>query len=140
MKNQGLLITVAILLTGWLAGCTTALSPEARIEYRRSGGLAGMDDLLAVQESGEAVLTRRSARYEFILDGAEVGRMDALFDQAAFSQLRGEYLPSRQGNDLIEYVVTYKGHRVRTMDGAVPAALQPILQELNQIVEGRGSP
>ena len=108
------------------------------IEYRRSGGFVGLDDHLVVKKNGEAILTRKSERYEFILDRDAVNGLQTLFKDAEFSQLRKEYLPSRQGSDLFEYVVTYEGHTVRTLDGAVPASLQPILDALNRIVEDQG--
>lgn len=127
-----------IILTGWMAGCTKASSSETWVEYRRSGGFAGLDDRLVIKESGEATLTRKSQHSEFTLNGDTMKRLQALFEGANFSQLRREYLPSQLGPDLFEYTVTYKGYTVRTMDGAVPPQLQPILEALNQIVEGQG--
>ncbi len=140
MKDWILLAIVVAMLTGWLAGCSKASSSETLIEYRRSGGFAGWDDHLVVEKDGEAVLTRKSERFEFTLNSDTTNRLQTLFEEAEFSQLRKEYLPSRQGSDLFEYVVAYKGHTVRTMDGAVPASLQPILEALNQIVESQGNP
>lgn len=139
MKDWILLTIVVAMLTGWLVGCTEASSSETLIEYRRSGGFAGWDDHLVVEKNGEAILTRKSERYEFTLDSDTINHLQTLFEEAKFSQLRKEYLPSRQGSDLFEYVVIYKGHTVRTMDGAVPPSLQPILEALNQIVESQGS-
>lgn len=140
MKDWILLAIVVAMLTGWLAGCSKASSSETLIEYRRSGGFAGWDDHLVVEKDGETVLTRKSERSEFTLNSDTINRLQTLFEEADFSQLHKEYLPSRQGSDLFEYVVTYKGHTVRTMDGAVPPSLQPILEALNQIVESQGNP
>jgi len=140
MKDWILLTIVTSMLTGWLVGCTKASSSETLIEYRRSGGFAGWDDHLVVDKSGEAILTRKSERSEFTLNSDTINRLQILLEGAEFSQLRKEYLPSRQGSDLFEYVVTYKGHTVRTIDGAVPPSLQPILEALNQIVENQGNP
>ncbi|MEM4217723.1 MAG: hypothetical protein QXZ09_06840 [Candidatus Methanomethylicaceae archaeon] len=137
--KDGLLITIVmIMLTGWLVGCTKASSSETLIEYCRSGGFAGLDDRLVIKKSGEATLIRKSQHSEFTLNGDTMKRLQALFEEANFSQLRKEYLPSRPGADLFEYVVTYRGHTVRTMDGAVPPSLVPVVEALNQIVEGRG--
>jgi len=138
MKGWILLAISVIVLTGWLVACTKASSPETLIEYRHSGGFAGLDDRLVIKENGESILTRRSERFEFTLDSDTVNRLQALFEEAKFFQFRKEYLPSRPGADLFQYVVTYKGHSVRTMDGAVPSSLQPILEALNQIIESRG--
>jgi len=140
MKDWILLTIVVAMLTGWLVGCTEASSSETLIEYHRSGGFSGLDDHLVIKETGEATLTRKSERSEFTLNSDTINRLQALFEEAEFSQLRKEYLPSRQCCDLFEYVVTYKGHTVRTMDGAVPPSLQPILEAVSQIVESQGTP
>jgi len=131
---------VLTMLTGWLVGCTKAASSETLIEYHRSGGFAGLDDHLVIKKNEEAILTRKSERYDFTADSDTINRLQTLFEEAGFSQLRKEYLPSRQGSDLFDYVVIYKGHSVRTMDGAVPPSLWPILEALNQIVESQGIP
>jgi len=140
MKGWFLLITIVAILPGWLVGCTKASSAETWIEYRRSGGFAGLDDHLVIEQNWEAILTRRSERYEFALNSATTNRLQTLFENARFSQLRREYLPSYRGSDLFEYAVTYQGHTVRTMDGAVPPSLQPVLEVLNHIVENQGAP
>lgn len=134
-----LILIVLPAMAGWTIGCSKAPSPEPLIEYHRSGGFVGLDDRLVIQRSGETVLTRKSERQEFILDSDAINRLQALFEEAAFSRLRKAYLPSRQGSDLFEYVVTYKGHTVRTMDGAVPPSLRPILETLDRIVERRST-
>jgi hypothetical protein len=140
MRDWILLTIVMSMLTGWLVGCIKASSSETMVEYRRSGGFVGLDDHLVIKKNEEAILTRKSGRYEFTLDSDMINRLQTLFEEAEFSQLRKEYLPSRQGSDLFDYVVIYKGHTVRTMDGAVPPSLQPILEALNQIAESQGNP
>jgi len=140
MKDWILLTMMMSMLTGWLVGCTKASSSETLIEYRRSGGFAGWDDHLVVEKNGDAILTRKSGRSEFTLNSDTIDRVQILFEEAEFSQLHKEYLPLRQGSDLFEYVVTHEGHTVRTMDGAIPPSLQPILGALNQIVESQGNP
>lgn len=140
MKDWILLTIVVAMLTGWLVGCTEASSSGTLIEYRRSGGFTDLDDHLVIKKNREAALTRKSERFEFTLNSDTINRLQTLFEEAEFSQLRKEYLPSRPGADLFEYVITYKGHTVRTMDGAVPPSLWPILEALNQIVESQGNP
>ena len=135
-----MLALVAAIVTGWLVGCGEASSAQMLVEYRRSGGFAGLDDHLVIMGSGESILTRKSERYEFTLDHSAVADLRSLFKDAEFSQLGPESLPSRQGSDLFEYVVTYERYAVRTMDGAVPPSLQPILEALDQIVEYQGKP
>ena len=139
MRHQ-VFFTVIMVFTGWLAGCTGTTSSGTLIEYRRSGGFAGLDDCLVINVNGETTLSRKAEHCEFALDSDTMKHLQTLFDNADFSKLRREYLPPRQGSDLFEYVVTYKGHTVRTMDTAVPESLQPILESLNQIVENGGKP
>ena len=67
-------------------------------------------------------------------------RLVSVLNNAEFTKLRSEYLPSRKGSDLMEYIVTYKDHQVRAMDTAVPDSLWPVLELLNQIVESGGKP
>jgi len=139
MRHQ-ILIIVVVILAGWLVGCTGTTASGILGEYRRIGGFAGLDDHLVINMNGQVTLTRKTEQYEFVLDRATMKQLQTLFDNAEFSKLRREYLPSRQGSDLFEYVVTYKGHTVRTMDTAVPESLQPILELLNQIIESSEKP
>jgi hypothetical protein len=139
VREWTLLVIAVAMLTAGLVGCVRASSSETLIEYRRSGGIAGLDDHLVIRKSGEAVLTRGSERYEFAVGDDTMDHLQTLFSEAEFSQLQKEYLPSRQGADQISYVVTYDGHTVKTMDGAVPSSLQPILEALNQIVEDQST-
>jgi len=139
VKHQIHIIVIAVL-AGWLASCTGTSSSGMLVEYRRSGGFAGLDDRVVIQVNGQATLTRKAEHYEFVLDRDTMNQLQALFDDAEFSKLRREYLPPRQGSDLFEYVVTYNGHTVRTMDTAVPEALWPVLELLNQIIESGGKP
>lgn len=138
MKGWILFCIVMAMLTGWLIGCTQTSSSDMLIEYRRSGGFVGLDDYMVIGKNGKLVLTRKSERYELTLDSDTVELLQTLFEEADFSQLGKKYLPPRQGSDLFEYVVTYEGHTIRTMDGAVPPSLQPILEALNHIIESQG--
>jgi len=84
MKDWILLAIVVAMLTGWLAGCSKASSSETLIEYRRSGGFAGWDDHLVVEKDGEAVLTRKSERFEFTLNSDTTNRLQTLFERRSF--------------------------------------------------------
>lgn len=130
---------IAITLGSGLVGCMRIASNQAPvlIEYHRSGGFAGFDDHLIIREDGETILTRKGQRFGFTLDPATLNRLADLFTTTGFMQLRREYLPQRPGRDLFTYVVTYRGHTVRTMDGAIPPSLEPVLEQLDQIVESR---
>lgn len=130
-------IIAVLVLAGRLVGCTGTGAPATLVDYRRSGGFAGVDDHVVIQENGQATLTRRAQQYEFVLDDDTMNQLQTLLDNAEFSKLRGQYLPTRQGSDLFEYLITHNGHTVRTMDTTVPEALQPVLELLNRIIESR---
>jgi hypothetical protein len=112
----------------------------ASIEYRRTGGVAGLDDYLTIDASGKAVLDRREKHYEFVVDGQTFERLQKQLDQARFSRLAAEYLPGDTCCDLFEYTITYQGHTVHTMDTAVPESLRLVLNSLNEIVAAAGKP
>ena len=131
---------VTIVLVGILASCVAMPSQGTLIEYRRTGGFVGFDDRLVVNANGRTILTRKSERYEFTISRDTMDRLMSALNSAEITKLRSEYLPSRKGSDLMEYLVTYRGHQVRTMDTAVPDSLWPVLELLNQIVESGGKP
>lgn len=133
----GMLALVAVV--AFLAACEGVGGSAPLIDYQRTGGIAGFDDHLTVQRDGVATLSRRAVETQFALGSDELGRLETLFAQAGFQKMRREYLPDQPGADRFEYRVTYKGHTVRTFDGAVPQALEDILDELNRIVATRGA-
>ena len=134
------LILGLLLLSLCLAACGSPATSRPLVDYRRSGGIAGFDDHLVIQADGRAVLTRRGARHEFAVKREVLNDLSALLQEADFSRLRGEYLPASPCCDRFDYTVTYKGHSVHTMDGAVPEALAPVLQVLNQLIAESGLP
>jgi hypothetical protein len=120
----------------WLSACSSATN--AWLEYQRSGGFLGLDDRLTIQANGEAELTRHGQVQAFALNADQLAELQANLDEASFSTLQANYMPTATGGDRIEYVVRVSGKSVKTADGAVPAALQPLLKVLNQIVESQG--
>ncbi len=139
------LLMVMLLLT--LPACAPAtLNAPADvptgplIDYQRSGGFAGLQDHLVIQVDGSAQLTRKGAERRFSLSQAELEQLTAALEKARFAELREEYLPSTQGADLFDYVVTFRGHRVHTQDTAVPEALRPALNALNEIISRHAQP
>lgn len=124
-----------------LCGCENGASfvpGDTMLIYSRSGGFAGLDDRLTIYSNGECNLYRKNSKQEFMLSLQQLAHLRELLDKANFFGLKSEYLPERAGADLIEYSITYKfgdkKHSVKTYDGAVPAVLQPLLDELNSII------
>lgn len=122
-----------------LVGCAS-VNPQAPalIEYQRSGGIAGREDRLVVHTDGTARLYRRGAVSDFTVGGDTLAQLRSLLKTIAFDDLRSDYLPSRPGADFFEYIVVYGNRRVRAMDTAVPAELQPLIQLLNGLVAKTG--
>jgi hypothetical protein len=135
MTPRVLLNVVALVLVAAASGCAKPTSASVFLEYQRSGGFAGLDDRLLITPNGNATLTRHSQRTEFVVTRAALDQLQTLLEQAGFARLSGEYLPARTGADLLEYMISYQGHTVRTKDTAVPEALQPVLEALNRVIE-----
>ena len=112
----------------------TEQAPQVLVEYRRTGGLIGADDQLVVHVSGEAFVVSRAQARQLVVDEPTLWKLEAALVQANFSELEADYQPRPGGVDLFEYAVSYAGTTVRARDGAVPDALRPVLQLLNQIL------
>jgi hypothetical protein len=121
----------------YLASCIekpSVKSDDIMLEYYRTGGIAGLDDHLLIREDGKAILTRKINQFEFTLSTDAINQLNNLCEQASFSELSHQYFPKNKGSDLFEYRIIYHGYSVKTMDGAIPKSLQPIINELNQII------
>ncbi len=129
-----LLLAFLVLLCTWLAGCVRPAAGGALVDYRRSGGFAGFDDHMVIAPDGKASLTRRGKTVTFDVPSQSIADLQSTFAEAGFTDLRRQFPPARQGADQIEYIITYRGHTVRAIDGAVPESLQAVIQALNQLI------
>ncbi len=143
-KSYFVLISFCLLL---VFGCvndseTTPVpsSPKSvLVSYQRTGGFAGLRDQLTIYSNGYCELQRKGLEREFTLQPGQLAHLKELMEEANFLGLKAQYLPTNAGADFFEYVLSYqaeegKMHTVRTINGAVPDALQPILKELNQLI------
>jgi hypothetical protein len=137
-KSTLLPVLATVAIAAVIIGCARVAPSKGLIEYHRTGGVAGLDDRLVIDESYKATLTRKTKSYDFVLTRDLGDRLVQQLVQADFARLKVEYIPANTCCDLIEYAITYKGHTVRTMDTAVPAQLQPVLDSLNEIIQSRG--
>ncbi len=110
------------------------------IEFQRSGGIAGREDRVVVMSDGTAQLSRRGVAADFRVAPDTLTELRALIERVDFRAMRDEYLPTRRGADLYEYVLTCKGRSIRTMDTAVPAELQPLVQLLGGLANRTPTP
>jgi hypothetical protein len=101
--------------------------------FTRTGGLAGTNDRLVVRPDGAWTLTTKSGTKEGKLTPTELTALKSTLDQVGFSKL-----PKVNGNgnvaDGYKYTVSYGGDEVSAEDGAVPAALQPVINTLNSLL------
>jgi hypothetical protein len=114
------------------AGCVDGDDSPVFIDYQRTGGIAGFDDHLTIYENLTAATTRRSMVRNFTITTAEKNSLDQLFGDAGFLSLAAEYPSPSPGADYFTYVITYRGHTVRTEDTGVPTKLEPVIQRLNR--------
>ncbi len=109
------------------------------VSYQRTGGYAGLRDQLTIYSNGRCELQRKGVERGFTIQPSQLAHLKKLMEEASFLGLKGEYLLTNIGADFFEYVISYqagegKMHSVRTVSGSVPDALQPILNELNQLI------
>jgi hypothetical protein len=117
------------------SAATPSPIPALQITYQRSGGLAGMQESLTIATvDGQAVFTRRKQHFTKTLSPAVVAQLLAQFKEADFLALAPEYLPTDPCCDRIDYRIGYNDHIVHTMDGAIPKAIQPIIDTLNAVM------
>ena len=118
--------------------CDGGAAQSSPIEFRRTGGIVGLDDELLIDDSGHAKLTRRTGKSEFDLAKDDLARFPAILLAANFASIpedsrRKPYLVP----DEISYVIVYQGHTVKTSDTAIPEKLQPAIRLLSGIVDAR---
>lgn len=109
----------------------------ALVEFHRSGGIAGFDDRLVIRADGSAHLSRRQTSMDFTLVPDTLEQLRTLVEGAPVDRLRAEYAPPRGGADMFEYVVTFRGKRIRCVDTTIPPELQPLVQLLNGLASRR---
>jgi hypothetical protein len=142
MRHNMKYIVIVFAILACTAIVTSAVwitsASNIMLSYHRSGGIAGLDDQLVIDDGGYCELQRVHTKGEFTLEPSQLRHLIFLLDEADFFSLNDTYLPTDAGADLIEYVITYNAEgkklTVYTMDGAVPDTLQPILDELAQII------
>lgn len=126
------------------------LSRLLAVDYRRSGGLAGVDDHAQLFRDGRVTLQRRDQPDEvFWLTPDELAQLDAAFEAADFHRsVLLEPNPPAPVPDSLLYAITRRGLLVEstlnTHDTAIPAWAQPLLALLDGLLltpqPGRSQP
>jgi hypothetical protein len=126
--------TTAAASTGGTAAATML------VDYRKSGGFAGLEEHMVVTSDGHATVEGKGQTREKQLDPATMRELTAALDQAGLDRLRPRYDPPVKGNDLIEYAITYRGRTVTVSDTTIPPQLRQLITELNRIMSEVRSP
>jgi hypothetical protein len=113
-----------------------ATNPSGQlVDYRRSGGFAGFEDRLTVSRSGVGVHTPRGGVPRVLrVSPAALADLEHALEAADFQSLEPSYLPTTPVADGFTYTITYLGGTIVASDGAVPAALEPVLTGLNRLL------
>ncbi len=134
------LVIAAIVLTGCLGVKTPPVSrpaaPALFVDYQRSGGIAGVNDRLVIFDNGVTLVSSRTTSREIRLNQSDLEQISMVYDTAQFPLLEGNYTSRRGGADFMLYRISYKGKTVNTEDTAVPPSLEPVIREMDRILDG----
>jgi hypothetical protein len=114
-------------------------APSVVVSMEITGGIAGIDDYLAIGSNRAARLDTRSGTRRFNVGRKTFKDLKARLAAARWQHLHSEY-PAPPGTaDAFSYSIIYRGHDVRTDDGAQrPARLQRVLSVLQRIRSRHG--
>ena len=130
---------MAVLLSGCFGVRTSPQSdtapPSVFVDYQRTGGIAGFNDRLVIFDNGVTLISSRAVNTEGHLNQTDLERIGNRFSESKFSSMDGNYTSRRGGADLMQYTISFGGKTVHTEDTAIPPALQPIIEEMNRILD-----
>jgi len=137
MERQVIRLTLLVsVLSILLTAC--AASPSSPIEFTRSGGIAGMNDVLAIDAKGHATLVRRTGKFEFDLTTDEANRLHTALRTAGFASIPENSASKPPVPDEIAYVIVYQNHTVKTADTTIPEKLRPVIVLFNELIDRKG--
>jgi hypothetical protein len=133
-----IVLMAAAAISGCLGIKTPPVSnttpPAIVVDYHRTGGIAGLDDRIVIFDNGVAVISQKTASTDIMLNQSDLVRITRIFDEAQFSLLQGNYTARRGAADYFRYTISYHGRTVMAEDSAVPPSLQPVIDEMNRII------
>jgi hypothetical protein len=106
-------------------GAGAALTLAGPIVFQRSGGIAGFDDRIEIQPSGEV---HRDGALLRTLPQDELERLAKAVGSASDG-------PLSHGADQVRYSIAYGGKTVRWTDAATPEALAPVMSLLFDLTQ-----
>lgn len=132
------MLLVAVALSGCLGVKTPSGSqvtpPAIVVDYQRTGGIAGLNDRLVIFDNGVAVISRKTVSTEIALNQSDLERITGIFNEAQFSMLQGNYSARQGAADYFRYTISYHSKTVIAEDSAIPPSLQPVIDEMNRII------
>jgi hypothetical protein len=131
-------IILILAMSGWALTACSAATPSSPIEFRRSGGFAGFNDVLNIDANGHGTLTRRTGKFEFDLTIDERNRLANALRDAGFASIPEDSTRKPLVPDEISYVIVYQNHTVKTSDTALTDKLQPLIAMFNELVDRKG--
>jgi len=93
-----------------------------------------MNDRVVIFDNGVGLISSRTTSQEILFNKSELEQISAVFAAAQFSSLEENYTSGHGGADLIEYSISYQGKTVNTEDTAVPSTLEPVIADMNRIL------
>jgi hypothetical protein len=136
-------LLAAAAISGCLGVKTPSVSspipPAVLVDYQRTGGIAGVDDRLVIFDNGVAVISRKTVSTEITLNQSDLQRISGIFNEAQFSMLQGNYTARHGTADYFRYTISYRSKTVNAEDSAIHPSLQPVIDEMNRIVNKAGS-
>jgi|APHig6443717817_1056837.scaffolds.fasta_scaffold67980_1 hypothetical protein len=142
--SAAFLLVVALV---WMSGCmdqpvkntTPEPGPAILVDYSRTGGIGGFDDHLVIFENGAAVYSGQRGRGAFIVNPNTLGTIRESFYSIGFTRMNASYSAPMPGADYFTYTITYHNYTVRAEDTGVPLVLQPVIDNLNDIISVKGN-
>ena len=113
-----------------------ATTPSAGViaTWTRSGGIAGITEVMTVYADGRVTIERDGKQQTANGDMATVQALEETFASAEWQALKPVY--GEQFPDAFEYTVRGGGKEVKTYDGAAnPEPLATLLQRLDQLYQ-----
>src|SRR5690349_632983 len=118
---------------------STLNAPSVVVSMEVTGGLAGIDEYLAIGSNGVSRLDAADGPHPFRLSRHRLKDLRARLSAARWLRLKPEYPAPAGSADGFTYSIIYHGHDVRTFDGSrLPRRLQRVLSALQRIRSEHG--
>jgi hypothetical protein len=109
-------------------------APASSIEFHRSGGFAGFNDVLLIDAKGHVTIERRNGKSEFDLTPEQWAQLQNAFRDAGFASIPENSMSKPLAPDEMSYSLTFQDHTVKTSDTALPEKLRPLITQLTQLL------